>query len=261
MALHKPDVSLGKESRKINLSGFPLFPQTWVPDQTFLRALPALGSLVPLRSTEVIHTSPPNLPTEQQVSISNTSQCLSEESRAPFSYRRTTTLQEPLPCEITSNPNNLNKQKAVEKPGKGNKENSEQEQCQQWAPWVGEKERPAKHWWCCLAPGRGGGSALPPPRVPHTHGGCVPAGQGQPASHSCCRIHSQPIIKPQPLIEPPKLNHNFHPDPAPSPNPGWQHSRAGHQGGVRKEPRDSRNLQFLHEQLQSLTASATSIAG
>lgn len=80
-------------------------------------------------------------------------------------------------------------------------------------------------------------------------------------SCSCCRIHSLPIIKPQPLTEPPKLNHSFRPDPAPTPNPEWRCSRAGHQGGGRKEPRDSRNLQSLHEQLQSLTVSATSLTG
>lgn len=72
MALHKPDVSLGKESRKINKSVWiPLSPQTWVPHQIFLRALHALGLLVPLSSTEGIHVSPPKLPTAQLVSISN----------------------------------------------------------------------------------------------------------------------------------------------------------------------------------------------
>lgn len=113
-----------------------------------------------------------------------------------------------------------------------------------------DEERPAKHWGSRHAPGRGGGSALPQPQGVHTaHGGWVPAVQSQPASCSCCRIHSQPIIKPQLLTEPPKLNHSFRPDPAPTPNPGWWHSRAEHQGGVREEPKGSRNLQYLHEQL------------
>lgn len=116
-----------------------------------------------------------------------------------------------------------------------------------------EEERPAKHWGSCLAPVRGGGSALRQHQGVHTaHGGWLPAVQGQPASPgSCshCRIHSQSIIKPQPLIEPPKMNHSFRPDPAPTPNPGWRHGRAEHQGGVREEPRGSTNLEFLHEQL------------
>lgn len=92
----------------------------------------------------------------------------------------------------------------------------------------------------------------PAPRGPHSPWRLGPSSPGpasQPRQLLLLQESFPAITKPQPLTEPPKLSHSFCPDPAPTPNPGWWHSRAGHQVHVREEPRDSRNLQLLREQL------------
>lgn len=51
MTLHKTDISPVKESRKINLSGFPFFHLQLVLLQAMFNTLHAIGFLVPLSST------------------------------------------------------------------------------------------------------------------------------------------------------------------------------------------------------------------
>lgn len=117
MALHKPDVSLGKESKKINLSGFPFFPWLGSLIRYFLEPYMLLDCLYhwaaqkwytfPLQTSPQHSRSP--FPTHPNVSKKNPG------FLSPT--RRTTALQEPLPHEITSTPNHLKKQKAMEKQG------------------------------------------------------------------------------------------------------------------------------------------------